>query len=270
MSQGKSWVFTINNYTDADLTWLTNIECVYVLATKEVGESGTPHLQGWISFVSNYRLNALKKLHPRAHWERMGGAEWQSSNYCKKVDSVIAIERGLAPRKGKQGAVAQLQRWKDAKDSAIAGDFDNVPADIYMRYYSTCKRLRQDRLFKLDKLEKLDNLWIWGETGTGKSLLARELAGDVFYNKNLNKWWCDYDDEEVVIIEEYHPECKLAHYMKIWADHYPFRGEYKGGSRMIRPRRVIVTSNFSPEECFSGVDLEAIRRRFKVMHKVKI
>jgi hypothetical protein len=41
------------------------------------------------------------------------------------------------------------------------------------------------------ELDKLDNYWIVGTTGTGKSSGARARWTD-YYNKPLNKWWCSY------------------------------------------------------------------------------
>jgi len=41
----------------------------------------------------------------------------------------------------------------------------------------------------------------------------------------------------------------------------------KGRSVMIRPKKTIVCSNYSPEEIFTRPsDLDPIRRRFKVTH----
>ena len=46
-----------------------------------------------------------------------------------------------------------------------------------------------------------------------------------------------------------------------------FSAEVKGGSMCIRPRRIIITSNYSLEQCFGDpAVLEPLRRRFKVKH----
>lgn len=36
----------------------------------------------------------------------------------------------------------------------------------------------------------------------------------------------------------------------------------KGSSRKIRPEIIIVTSNYTIEQCFEGPDIDAIKRRF--------
>jgi len=57
----------------------------------------------------------------------------------------------------------------------------------------------------------------------------------------------------------------LAYHLKLWADPWQNHpGEVKGGQVALTYDTLIVTSNYSPEQCFSGVDLAAIQRRFTV------
>lgn len=82
-------MFTINNPTDEDdpKTWKGVKYCVW---QKERGvggaadgaastaDAGTVHLQGYVMFNSNRRLNGLKKINARAHWERRMGTHAQA------------------------------------------------------------------------------------------------------------------------------------------------------------------------------------------------
>ena len=81
MSIGKYWCFTLNNYTEDDdpLKW----PCQYVVYQKELSETGTPHMQGYMEFNTNKRISALKKIHGTAHWERRNGTQEQAIAYCK-------------------------------------------------------------------------------------------------------------------------------------------------------------------------------------------
>lgn len=71
------------------------------------------------------------------------------------------------------------------------------------------------------------------------------------------------------MLEEVSPDdgAWLAPMLKVWSDRYPFIAEMKGRSRMIRPKKFIICSNYPPEAVFTREeDLLPIRRRFKVTH----
>ena len=63
-SQAKHWCFTLNNYTEEDVVRLQALggEVDYLIAGKEVGTNGTPHLQGLVSFSQRKRLAQVKAL----------------------------------------------------------------------------------------------------------------------------------------------------------------------------------------------------------------
>lgn len=81
----------------------------------------------------------------------------------------------------------------------------------------------------------------------------------------MNKWWDGYKPGQTVIIDEWDPEVSkyLASHLKRWADHHPFCAEVKGGTRVLRPPKLIITSNYTIEECFQEArDREPLMRRF--------
>eukprot|EP00965_Chrysotila_dentata_P098512 3256166-Pleurochrysis_carterae.AAC.1 len=80
-----------------------------------------------------------------------------------------------------------------------------------------------------------------------------------------NKWWDGYVDHDVCLIEDFDKAHNvLGHHMKIWADRYPFMAEIKGSAIKIRPRLVIVTSNYHPSHIWQDdTTLGPIMRRFK-------
>lgn len=85
--RSRSWTLTINNYTEEEYNKLTNslslMKCKYIIG-KEIGEQGTPHLQGYIKFKNQRTLQQCKKINNRAHWEIAKGNEKQNFDYCSK------------------------------------------------------------------------------------------------------------------------------------------------------------------------------------------
>jgi len=66
MSRARAWCFTVNNPEDVGAPQQWPYE--YLVYQLEKGESGTPHLQGYVYFKHPQRLLGLKKLDVRAHW----------------------------------------------------------------------------------------------------------------------------------------------------------------------------------------------------------
>jgi len=87
------------------------------------------------------------------------------------------------------------------------------------------------------------------------------------YSKDpRSKFWCGYQGEEHVIIDEFRGGIDIAHLLR-WLDRYPVRVEIKGSSKPLVARTVWVTSNLPPVKWYPDVDedtLNALLRRLKV------
>lgn len=265
MSRQRNWVFTVNNYCDDEVEAIKALKCKYLVFGFEVGEQGTPHLQGLICFQSGMTRKSLSKKIPRARLDVMRGTFEQASKYCKK-DGVF-FESGELPKDPKKKGEVEQSRWKRARELALEGEFDDIDDQIFLRCYGTLKKIRSDKLMMEKKPDSTaEHLWFWGKAGTGKSRRARELYPDA-YLKMCNKWWNGYvpGSRSPVIIEDFDRkhDC-LIHHLKIWADRYDFPCEMKGSAARIRPEIIVVTSNYHPSQIWTEEsDLEPILRRFK-------
>lgn len=92
MSQAKFWCFTLNNYSNEDITRLSNPlqDVNYIVFGKEVGQSGTPHLQGTVCFTRRLRRNQVVAIIGRAHCTVTRDLS-QSIEYCKKDGDYVEI-----------------------------------------------------------------------------------------------------------------------------------------------------------------------------------
>jgi len=267
----RCFPFTINNYTEDDIKSIEALQThnvKYYIYAKETGESGTPHLQCFVQFVNPRSLKSVSKLLPRAHIEVMEREAHHNVAYCRKENDFI--EYGVAPISPVAKGDKEKQRYQQAWDIAKrGGDFEEIDADIRLRYLHTLKKIRSDYQLAPVSIDVLDFRWYYGETGTGKTRSALEEFPQA-YRKNTNRWWDGYGDDNTraVIIDEWSPEVSmLAQLLKKWADHHAFSAETKGGTICIRPTTIIVTSNYSMEECFPDAqNLAPLSRRFKVKH----
>lgn len=85
-SKSRKWAFTLNNWTpeeEQELIKYFGTVAQYILG-REVGEEGTPHLQGYVEFPNARAFNSIKKLMPRAHIEKARGNRKQNFDYCSK------------------------------------------------------------------------------------------------------------------------------------------------------------------------------------------
>lgn len=265
----RGWCFTINNpcWTDeVDLEQLSG-KCDYLVYGKEEGENHTPHYQGYVRFKHPTTLRRVSQLLPRAHIERQKGTAIQAAEYCKKDGDFK--EFGEAPKTTASAGSRTKEMWRNCITYAEAGDVARIRDEYPHIFFLHFKRIEQLRLRNMGVMSgDLQNEWWVGETGTGKSRRLWELHPD-HYSKQLNKWWDGYANEEVVALEEVDPDHGkyLGHFIKIWADRYPFPAEVKGSNLgRIRPKKIIVLSNYSIDECFEREqDRDPIKRRFKVV-----
>ncbi len=91
ISPSIKWCFTLNNYTDEEYGAM--VPCFRGLAKKfiigdEIGDLGTPHLQGYVEFSKKLRPLSLK-LSNRIHWEKARGNSDENYQYCSKENVKI-------------------------------------------------------------------------------------------------------------------------------------------------------------------------------------
>lgn len=251
MPRSKGWCFTINNYTEEDekeVQALADHEHrKYLVAGKEVApKTGTPHIQGYCYLnVEKSRDNLSKKL-TRARLEPAKGSAEDNYNYCSKQE--LWLEVGTRPISSKRKGENEKERWAKARKACVEGDFDSVPHDIYIRHLTNCHKIASMHQKLPSNLDETCGFWIHGPSGTGKTTQVNKIAPKA-YLKACNKWWDGYDGQDDVIIEDFDKVHKvMAHHLKIWADWKAFPAETKGGTLSIRPKRIIITSNYHPRD----------------------
>lgn len=268
--RARNFCFTLNNYTEDELEEVKLWECRYLIFGKEVGESGTPHLQGYVCFDNAKTLATLKKkFQTRAHWEVARGTPKQASEYCEKDGDVF--EKGDRPlsqqEKGDLGKRAYEEAFEAYKEKRYE-DMGQFALNMKAFDYLAAKIEKRDQPPAVTLDGELQHEWFYGPSGAGKSYAARQQNPGAYIKDPKNAWWDGYKGEDVVIIDDFDKfQVKQSGDMKRWLDRYPFKAECKGGYiGDIRPKKIVVTANYHPNEIWeqSDITLSTILRRVKV------
>jgi len=275
--KSKTWCFTLNNPEPAasgqDLKehWrespearqLLDLECQLIVVGYEVAESGTEHLQGFVTFKNSKTLTAVKKINSRAHWEKAKQVE-AAANYCIKDGNYEKIDHRT------QGARCDLRA---AVETLRAHGLKRLKSEHpieFLKHPSGFTAL--DVLNEEERYFKPDVLWLWGQTGTGKSYFARNVYPDRkrwWSAKNL-RWWSGYRGEDVAIIDDFRKDFCTFHELLRILDCYPYKVEVKGSHRELNSKMIIITTIEPPLQMYAdlpGERLDQLTRRItKVVH----
>lgn len=263
--RAKVWCFTLNNYTNDDENALQDIEiAIYILYGREVGENGTPHLQGMVEFPIRKTFNQVKAINglQRAHIEVCYNPQ-ASVEYCKKDGDVF--ERGELSRG--QGRRSDLDETMDRLVSNSLSPMDwlrrgrNLTVAMFEHDRQTIPHVRDIRVKVY-----------WGPTGTGKTYSAIDFDGGDYYiyNREANggNWFDGYRGESRLIIDEFNPSQFPINNLKRLLDCYKIMLPVKGGFVWGKFTEVIITSNYSPADWYIGTtDKDAIDRRLNEVWK---
>lgn len=265
--------FTCNNYTDDFVQSLKEISKKYIVFGFEVGDMGTPHLQGYIEFASSKRWSTIHKLLPGCHTEARKGTAQEAADYCKKDGDYY--EDGVISRQGARPDLDALkvdimEHGKSVDDICVEHPM------LFHQYGRTLSRLEDIALRKKFRTEMTQGIWYWGPTAVGKSHRAfKETTGTDFDPsthyvwKNDHDWQCGYTGQETVIINDFRGEIKYNELLQL-VDKWPYTLNRRGREPVpFLAKLVIITSSIPPDECYrrraAEDSIEQLNRRFKVI-----
>jgi len=250
------WQFTLNNPVE-QLSWAVGVCVTYLIWQLEVGDSGTPHFQGYLELSRDRPLAWLKKhLSDEAHFEVAKGTAAHNNVYCTKEEGRLDgpwIE-GVAKAQGKRNDLKGF--LEDVKHAN--GDIYKVAAaspDVFMRQG---RRLEQLAAMWTSKAARpIFNAYIYGPTGSGKTSFVKGLFGpenvySLMHKQDKNIWFDGYTNQKVLLIEEFDntlDQKLLCKVMDIWPDIYPIKGASIAGrwTHVFFCSNTDFTAGFLPE-----------------------
>jgi len=272
-SRSLHYCFTLNNYVEEEdiprLSVFFEEEAKYWIIGREIGDGGTPHLQGYASFRKRLSFSYVRdKLGTRCHIEGSRGTARQNREYCSKggnfIEGGCINEGAAAPGKSRDELARQFMVAVGRGNSGVAEFADSFPGTFI---FSGSNMLRNTLSLKppVDRPD-ISVQWIYGPPGVGKSRLAHESLPEAYVKEPRTKWWNGYLCETSVIIDDFGPNGIDINHLLRWFDRYKCLVENKGGMVALYATTFIVTSNFHPREIFKWGDdlnpqLPALERR---------
>ncbi len=245
----KTWMYTLNNYTDSECEILQELEGVsrHCCGKELAPTTGTPHLQGRITFRRAKRLAGVKKILKRAHWE---SAIFKESDYELKDNTFIDIDNGA------QGHRTDIQLATAMLASSCLQEVARVHPTAFVKYHKGLLALKMISI--VPRNEKPEVIVLFGRTGTGKSRLARELVsssgGDPYIWHPQNGMWFDgYYGQKNIIFEEFRGQLPWGMLLSL-TDRYDCKVQYKGGICDFVGTKIIFTSPRHPQTWYRCID----------------
>lgn len=275
MSKSNRFCFTKNNYTEFEVRLLDDDSVYskfkYLIFGKEVGESGTPHLQGYLEFDHGTRLRvsaAVKRLEGLGlrgfHVEIAKGTAAQNITYCSKDNEFI--EHGDRPKgQGKRTDLDVV--CEDIAGGASIRDVINRYPSQFVKFGNGLEKIIQ--FHQPRRFFKTEVFWLWGPTGSGKSRWAWDQCPDAYMKCSTHKWWSGYFGHQEVIMDDYRPSREMPFdFMLLLMDRYPLSVETKGGMAEFVAKKIYVTSPFSPEEICNHLEWIGTEKREQFLRRI--
>lgn len=258
----RAYVFTINNYSAEDVQMCKDIVCDYIIFGKEIAPTtGTPHLQGYIVMPSQRTYggmikNTFKKRASYIAHEYENSSAAHNETYCSKDATDVYTSGLIPPGKGARTDIWQIKKMID--EGAIMLDLMNANFELTVR----CERGFKSYMNMLlpARTTRPVVYWVCGPTGAGKTEYAKRL-GESYYIKNNSKYWDNYTQQDVIILDDFEKEFMNFRELLRLLDKNVFIAEVKYGTVNINSPYIVISCDRPPECFWSGTDLTQIERR---------
>jgi len=256
--RSKTWHCVVNNYTDEVMNGLIDSTLpASGIVGKEVGKSGTPHLQCFFRFKDAKTGSAVQKfIGAKCTVQLLMHSEWHNWNYCSK-DGDILNQWGEKPD---EPATSNTHSDWDAIHEMIGSGMplykilEEMPH--MTRYISAIARLEAEVQCRtqLEFRQGMKVTYLSGPAGVGKSrqIDAKHGEENVYRITNKKNPWDGYRGQPVVVFEEYRSGYGIETMLN-WLDGYRLMLPCRYADRPARFTEVYLITNIDLHEQFVGM-----------------
>jgi len=254
----RAWIFTWNNYPGNAFELLSaqrNL-IISINVGREVGASGTPHLQGHLVLKKPCRLSALVKLFPGVHFEVRRASEAAAIEYTEKEgdpDRLDWDDRQQGARSDLSAVAAIISANPRVGLRAVASQLPTM----FLKFHSGVNALSRALLPLPPMFSPRNVKWFFGPSGTGKSFTALQEAMALAPEDNIFRWTIqnlkfagDYAGQQFVIIDELRTTWEHFTFARLLTllDAYRCEVEVKGGQVPWCATHIWVTTPLHPHD----------------------
>lgn len=233
------WCFTLNNYSEKEYEEMISalsVTTVRYVVGKEIGKSGTPHLQGYYETINRSRPTCLKLSHKRCHFEGARGTDVQNYKYCIKDGDFV--EMGFTKTWKIKNKITIIKSIKKEQ-------FFEWQKDVY-KIWEDFKNNREDRIINWFYSEKGCN----GKTAMAKYFVINEEFG--YLNNAKTADICFYASNNIMdgyIFDFCRSNEDKINYQAIESlkNGIMFSGKYESGVVCMDSPCIICFANFKPD-----------------------
>lgn len=280
--QSRKFLLTINNPDkhgldrERVLELCKQLQPDYCCLSKEIGESGTPHIHVFLYRRSPMRFSSIKKKFETAHVDQAyglcsenrdyvaKGGKWETSEKAETSVPGSFAEFGDLPEETKASTKTKatmedlLEEVKDGKSTARI--ITQNPA--YAFRIKDIDAVRQTLLSEKFMVEnrEIEVAYIYGAPGTGKTRSIFEAHGAenicrvTNYRMGKGVSFDAYHGQDVLVFEEFNGQIQIEEMLN-YLDRYPLLLPARYSDRVACFTKVYLTSNVPLENQYEDIQI---------------
>lgn len=247
-----------------------------------ISAQGRKHIHMVVTFNKVKRLKAVASIYGKCHVEQMRGNKEQAEKYIlkegeafeEKGEQVLYVSGDFSYIENNQGKRTDLEEIEQLiKDGFAPKEIMRIRFS-YRKYEKMIKDAYYDkRSMETPKYRKVNVVWHFGETGTGKSYGVIQDTPEehlYIYNDYDNGGMDGYNGEPVLLMDEFRGDIKYRILLNM-LDGYKMQVHSRYANIMMLWNTVHITSPYAPDEVYKGIketDTDSIKQLYRRINTV--